>query len=187
VIILVTIVGVHSLCALAQSQPHPLAPPDLSSPRATLTNFLKLMDTAYHYWKSEGRTYENRGQRAAIGRLAQRFCDLNDIAPSVRNNVGRETAVFMKEVLDRIELPPWEEIPDEGMIAAKPGGLNRWTIPHTEITLIRLKDGLREGQWVFNSETDERAPEFYEQVKQLPYKPGASEVYINCSCPNRAG
>src|SRR5437868_11386322 len=80
VIILVTIVGVHSLCALAQSQPHPLAPPDLSSPRATLTNFLKLMDTAYHYWKSEGRTYENRGQRAAIGRLAQRFCDLNDIA-----------------------------------------------------------------------------------------------------------
>lgn len=175
VIVLVTIVGVHSLCALAQSQPHPLAPPDLSSPRATLTNFLKLMDTAYHYWKSEGRTYENRGQRAAIGRLAQRFCDLNDIAPSVRNNVGRETAVFMKEVLDRIELPPWEEIPDEGMIAAKPGGLNRWTIPHTEITLIRLKDGLREGQWVFNSETDERAPEFYEQVKQLPYKPGASE------------
>src|SRR5438874_9713210 len=61
------------------------------------------------------------------------------------------------------------------MIAAKPGGLNRWTIPHTEITLIRLKDGLREGQWVFNSETDERAPEFYEQVKQMPYRPGASE------------
>src|SRR5438552_2005640 len=179
VIVLVTIVGLHSLCALAQSQPHPLAPPDLSSPRATLTNFLKLMDAAYHYWKSEGRTYENRGQRAAIGRLAQRFCDLNDIAPSVRNNVGRETAVFMKEVLDRIELPPWEEIPDEAMIAAKPGGLNRWTIPHTEITLIRLKDGLREGQWVFNSETDERAPECYEQVKQLPYKPGASEGFIS--------
>src|SRR6266513_1889860 len=175
VIVLVTIVGVHSLCALAQSQPHPLAPPDLSSPRATLRNFLKLMDTAYHYWKSEGRTYENRGQRAAIGRLAHQFFDLNDIAPSVRNNVGRETAVFMKEVLDRIELPPWEEIPDEAMIAAKPGGLNRWTIPHTEITLVRLKEGLHEGNWVFNSETDERAPEFYEQVKQMPYKPGASE------------
>jgi MscS family membrane protein len=90
------------------------------------------MDTAYHHWKSEGRTYENRVQRAAIARLAHQFFDLNDIAPSVRNNVGRETAVFMKEVLDRIELPPWEEIPDEAMIAAKPGGLNRWTIPHTE-------------------------------------------------------
>src|SRR5207248_10944393 len=101
VIVLVTIVGVHSLCALAQSQPHPLAPPDLSSPRATLTNFLKLMDTAYHYWKSEGRTYENRGQPAAIGRLAQRFCHLNDLAPSARKNVGREPAVFVKAVPDR--------------------------------------------------------------------------------------
>jgi MscS family membrane protein len=78
-------------------------------------------------------------------------------------------------VLDRVELPPWEKIPDEEMVAAKPGGLSRWTIPHTEITLVRLKEGLREGQWVFNSETDERAPEFYERVKHLPYKPGASE------------
>ena len=74
-----------------------------------------------------------------------------------------------------LSLPAWEEIPDEAIIAAKPGGLNRWTIPHTEITLVRLKEGLHEGNWVFNSETDERAPEFYEQVKQMPYKPGASE------------
>lgn len=81
----------------------------------------------------------------------------------------------MKEVLDRIELPPWEDIPDEAMIASKPGGLNRWTIPHTEITLVRLKEGLHEGNWVFHSEADERAPEFYERVKQMPYKPGASE------------
>ena len=160
---------------LAQGNPHPLAPPDLSSPRATLTNFLTLMNNAYYHWKTEGRTYENRVQRAAIARMAHQFFDLADIAPSVRNNVGRETAVFMKEVLDRIELPPFEEIPDEEMIAAKPGGLNRWTIPHTEITLIRIKEGLHEGNWVFNSETDERAREFYEQVKRLPYKPGSSE------------
>jgi MscS family membrane protein len=174
-IVLVMIVWGHAVCALAQSDPHPLAPPDLSSPRATLTNFLALMNGAYGHWKTEGRTYENRVQRAAIARLAQQFFDLNDIAPSVRNNVGRETAVYMKEVLDRVELPPWEKIPDEEMVAAKTGGLTRWTIPHTEIALVRLKEGLREGQWVFNSETDERAPEFYERVKHLPYKPGASE------------
>src|SRR6266540_2368724 len=175
VIILAAILGLHSMYALAQSEPHPLAPPELFSPRDTLRNFLALMNDAYHRWKTEGRTYENRAQRAAISRLAHQFFDLNDIAPSVRTNVGRETAVFMKEVLDRIELPPWEEIPDAEMIAAKPGGLNRWRIPHTEITLIRLKEGLHEGDWVFNSETDERAPEFYQQVKHLPYKPGASE------------
>jgi MscS family membrane protein len=162
------------LGARAEGDSHPLAPPDLSSPRAALTNFLTLMNGAYFHWKAEGRTYENRVQRAEITHLAHQFFDLEDIAPSVRNNVGREAAVYMKEVLDRIELPPWAEIPDTAMVAAKPAELNRWTIPYTEITLVRLKEGLREGQWVFNSETDERAPEFYERVKQLPYKPGAS-------------
>jgi MscS family membrane protein len=174
-IVLATIVWGHAVCAFAQSDPHPLASPDLSSPRATLTNFLALMNGADGHWKTEGRTYQNRVQRAAIARLAHQFFDLNDIAPSVRNNVGRETAVFMKEVLDRVELPPWGEIPDAETIAAKSGGLTKWTIPQTEITLVRLKEGLHEGQWVFNSETDDRAQEFYEHVKHLPYKPGASE------------
>jgi MscS family membrane protein len=174
-IIVAAVLGLHSMYALAQSEQHPLAPPELTSPRDTLRSFMTLMDNAYQRWKTEGRTYANRAERAAIARMAHQFFDLSDIAPSVRNNVGRETAVFMKEVLDRIELPPWEEIPDEATIDAKPGGLNRWTIPHTEITLVRLKEGIHEGNWVFNSETDERAPEFYEQVKQMPYKPGASE------------
>src|SRR6266536_4652715 len=172
-IIVAAVLGLHSMYALAQSEQHPLAPPELTSPRDTLRSFMTLMDKAYQRWKTEGRTYANRAERGAITRLAHQFFDLSDTAPSVRNNVGRETAVFMKEVLDRIELPPWEEIPDEAMIASKPGGLNRWTIPHTEITLVRLKEGLHEGNWVFNSETDERAPEFYEQVKKMPYKPGA--------------
>ncbi len=81
----------------------------------------------------------------------------------------------MKGVQDRIELPPWEMIPDEAMVATKSGGLNKWTIPHTEITLVRIKDGLHEGEWVFNPETDERVAEFYAQVRHLPYKTGASE------------
>jgi len=173
-ITLLLIAGGQTPSIRAQGQPHPLAPPDLSSPRATLTNFLMLTSGAYRYWKTEGRTYQNQAQRTAIASRAQQFFDLNDIAPSIRNNIGRETAVYIKEVLDRIELPPWSEIPDADMIDAKPG-LSRWTIPHTEITLVRLKEGLREGKWVFNSETDDRAPEFYARVKQLPYKPGATE------------
>ena len=138
-------------------------------------NFLALMDKAHGHWKSTSQTEQDRAERGAIARVAHQFFDLNDIAPSVRRNVGRETAVYMKEVLDRIELPPWEQIPDADMVAAHPGGLTQWTIPQTEITLVRLKEGLREGQWVFSSETDERVPEFYERVKHLPYKPGATE------------
>src|SRR5262249_34335873 len=40
--------------------------------------------------------------------------------------------------------------------------------------LVRLKEGLREGQWVFSSETDERVPQFYALVRHLPYKAGAT-------------
>jgi MscS family membrane protein len=172
IVVLLTTLGVD---VSAQTRAHPLAPPDLSSPRATLTHFLAHMNRAYARWKAEDATEEDRVERAAIARIAQEFFDMNDIAPSVRKNVGRETAVYMKEVLDRVELPPWEEIPDAQMIAAKPDGLDQWTIPETEITLVRLTEGLRKGQWVFSAETDERAPEFYRLVKHLPYKPGSSE------------
>jgi MscS family membrane protein len=160
--------------AFAELRAHPLAPPDLSSPRATLSHFLTHMDRVYARWKADDSTDDERAERAAIARIAQEFFDLHDIAPSVRRNVGRETAVYMKEILDRIDLPPWEQIPDAQMVAAK-DGFDQWTVPETEITLVRLAEGLHKGQWVFSSETDERAPEFYRLVEHLPYKPGASD------------
>jgi MscS family membrane protein len=162
------------VAADADDKAHPLAPPDQSSPRATLQNFIALMDRAYARWTSEAGSDEDRIEREAIGRISHRFFDLNDVAPSVRNNVGREAAVYMKEVLDRVELPPWDQIPDAAAVAAMPDGMDRWRIPQTEITLVRLKEGLREGEWVFSDETDERVPQFYELVKQLPYKAGAT-------------
>ena len=171
---LMALLWLQGACAL-DSDSYPLAPPDLSSPRATLESFMGTMNEAYRHWKAEGRSDQNRIQRAAIARFAHQFFDLSDIAPSVRNNVGRETAVLVKEVLDRVGLPPQDQIPDEATVMAKPGGMTHWTIPHTEITLVRIKEGLREGQWVFSSETDERAADFYAQVKDLPYLPGASE------------
>jgi MscS family membrane protein len=165
----------HAICAPAQSDARPLAPPDLSSPRATIESFDAVMNAAYLHWKTEGRTYQNRAQRAAIAQYSHYFFDLEDIAPAVRNNVGRETAVYIKEVLDRVGLPPADRIPDDQMVAATPGGMHKWTVPHTEITLVRIKEGLREGQWVFSAATDDRAAEFYSRARHLPYRPGASE------------
>ena len=160
-------------CTAVDAATNPLAPPNLSSPRATLMDFLALMNTAYRHWKSEDQTDEARRERAKIGRIAQQFFDLSDVAPSVRGNVGRETAVYIKEVLDRVDLPPADQIPDADEVATK--HLKRWTVPQTEIMLVRRNEGLREGQWVFSSETDERAPEFYDLVKKLPYHAGATE------------
>src|SRR5439155_296550 len=72
-IIVAAVLGLHSMYALAQSEQHPLAPPELSSPRDTLRSFMTLMDNAYQRWKTEGRTYANRAERGAITRLAHQL------------------------------------------------------------------------------------------------------------------
>lgn len=46
----------------------------------------------------------------------------------------------------------------------------RWTIPHTEIMLVRIKDGPSLGQFLFSSSTVIRAREFYEKTRTLPYR-----------------
>jgi hypothetical protein len=43
-----------------------------------------------------------------------------------------------------------------------------WTIPHTEITLERVADWPRAGQFLFSAETVERVGEFYEKTRALP-------------------
>ena len=95
--------------------------------------------------------------------------------------------MYVKEVLDRIELPPWDQIPDEATLASKPDRVNHWTIPETEITLVRIEEGLHEGQWVFSSETDERAAEFYRLAKHLRARAVPAKASISCSFRNRAG
>jgi len=153
----------------------PLEPPDTSSPRATIDTLIKLTTEGYGYWSSpEGRTYHNLAERAAVANQLAYLFDLRDIPPWLQDNVARETAVYLKEIFDRIELPPPDQIPDAEAIAKTPGGLPQWTIPHTEIVLVRIKDGLRAGQYEFSSETDERARDFYLRAKHLPYKSAAT-------------
>lgn len=155
---------------------YPLETPDLSSPHATLANFMTTMDEAFAYLKAQGqRSFADRAERAARVRRILGFLDLEKVAPSLRRNTGREAVACLKETLDRIELPPWSEVPDADQIAALPGGLAHWTIPHTEITLTRIAAGPRAGQYVFSAETVDRAEEFYRRVKHLPYRAGATE------------
>jgi len=43
----------------------------------------------------------------------------------VFEEVSAKRALVLKEVLDRIELPPWAEVPDGAMV--EEFGLTRWT------------------------------------------------------------
>ena len=61
-----------------------------------------------------------------------------------------------------------EEVPGSDEIKGKPG-LDRWTLPHTEIRIRRVAEGPRRGEFLFDPETIARAQEFYKRTRDLPY------------------
>lgn len=172
------------LCALASrafGQEHPLLPADTSSPQATLASFIENCDAAYALLKTEGRASDDETALAEIQQILRnimRCMDLGSLAEFRRGNAGKEAAVMLKEVLDRIELPPAEQIPDLKAMTGTDGSLlERWTIPNTEITFQRIKEGAFANTYQFSGDTVARSLEFYQRVKHLPYQPGATENF----------
>jgi len=162
----------------ADTGEHPLEPPDLSSPRATLNTFLTTGD-AYlrllreQYWETPSRATVARLR--ALGARAERALDLSQTPPAARFDMGRDEVVYLYEVLSRIELPPAAQIPDAAAYAGAGGDETSgkppsWTIPHTEITLARVAKGPHAGQFLFSPETVARVHEFYKKTSSLPYR-----------------
>ena len=99
--------------------------------------------------------------------------DVSGIPPVLQDTVPVERALQLKEILDRIELPPLADIPDQETMARL--ALRRWRLPGTEIDFVQVRDGPRAGEYVVSAETVDRLPEFYAKVANLPYKPGAAK------------
>jgi MscS family membrane protein len=149
---------------------HPLEPPDRSSPRATLTTFLDSIDRAWELYSAGDPGFDEPF------RDARECLDLSQIPPLVFQEVSAESALVLKEVLDRIELPVAEQIPDAAAVSEL--GISRWTIPHTEITLVHTLEGERKGEWLFSSRTVARAEEYFDRVRHLPYLPGKAGGHV---------
>jgi MscS family membrane protein len=150
-----------------------LEPPDTSSPRATLRTFLEDAREAWTIFLNSDEPrrerYEHAGRRI---RRAALCLDLSEVPPGTLDQVSVDTAVLLLDVLERIPLPPWTQIPDAE--AVEEGGLTRWTIPHTSIVLQRIEEGPRAGEFLFTPRTVERALEFYERTRHL--EPRSSAV-----------
>ena len=156
--------------ALAQAEPgdpHPLRPADTSSPRDTLKSFLTNAAVALEAWKRDDQSPARfRARERAIQTL-----DFGTTPHGASAGVRSERLLLLKEILDRIELPPWEDIPGDREVAD--GSITRWTIPNTEIRIERVESGRRAGEFLFSAATAERLDRYYRRVKDLPYKPGA--------------
>ena len=155
--------------ANATTDAYPLKPLDTSSPRATMDAFMEVMDRAYQTGLDAG--FQDEAVLALLNRAAECF-DLSEVAPNLVKDVGVETALLLKEIFDRIELPPAKRIPDQTTIGFD--GLTRWRVPNTAIQIILVEKGPRQGEFLFSNATVDRMKAFYDRVVHLPYKPGSS-------------
>jgi MscS family membrane protein len=157
--------------------PYPLRPPDTSSPRATLRSFLTNLDKAIVDWRrGTPDKITDRAWMSAIQTL-----DFSTTPNSDSWSVQAERAILLKEILDRVEVPPYSKIPGGDAVAK--AGVTRWTIPNTRITIARIEYGPRAGEFLFSAATVERLYRSYMIARELPYKPtastpGAYEAYI---------
>ncbi len=155
--------------AKAITDPYPLKPPDTSSPQATMKVFMDDISRAYQ--KSLTNGYKDEAVIVLLNRSAQ-CLDLSKIAPNVIQDVGVETALLLKEVFDRIEIPPYKAIPSKETTDFD--SLTSWTVPNTAIKIVKVEKGPRKGEFLFSTGTVARMREFYDRVVHLPYKPSAS-------------
>jgi MscS family membrane protein len=79
--------------------------------------------------------------------------------------------VMLQEVLDRIELPPYEQIPGREQVEKR--GVLRWTVPGTLIDIVKIEEGPDAGEFLVSKETVADLGRYYELAKDLPYKPTA--------------
>ena len=174
---------------------HPLAPPDTSSPQATLRSFVenikeshRILMAAYDQYMEEPGPFPSTSvsEQAKQGKIfftrATGCLNLSEIPPRLKQDLGTEVTLLLKEVLDRIELPIYAEIPDSEAVAANKE-FSKWTLPNTEIDIVKVKEGPKAGEFLFSTQTVARLEEFYQKVKHLPYKPGVRggfyEFYIS--------
>jgi MscS family membrane protein len=143
---------------------------DASSPAATLHAFdteTQRIEALYRSYRAAPITATELAMAAAFLRIGDHLFDLHEIPPATRLKTGAAMVGYLADILGRLPAIPPASIPGG---AGWPGtGLPaRWTIPGTEMRIVRLADGPRTGDYVFSAETVARLPQFHAQVAGMP-------------------
>lgn len=172
-----------------------LKPVNTLSPRSALDEFLYSVNRAYALIqeteaalkaKPPTMTRAEAREVEAIAwnllRQASSAIDLSQTPRALRGDLAIESVLQLKEILDRTYLPPLDSVPNEEMVAeareqqdsslfiAGAGGL-RWRLPNTEIDIVEISEGPRQGEFLFSARAVERLGENYNRVRDLPYRP----------------
>lgn len=143
---------------------------DTSSPRATLKSFLDACNELYRTVKAKG--YLDRENDAAVATRILDCINDSELPAFARQDRASEVAVCLKEILDRHELPRWDQIPDVERIENAGGfeAFPRWRVPGTRITIARAESGHQKNEYLFSLGTVHRAVSYYRDVSSRPYR-----------------
>jgi len=174
--------------ALEEEVRNRLRPVDTSSPRSTMEGFLDSINRAYVLvTEAEAAltaTPPTLTKEAALEievtasnllQRAVRTLELSEGPEALRDDIGVESTLQLKEIFDRIQLPPVDTVPDPGMVAAarqQGSGVLRWRYPNTEVEIVEVAEGERQGEFLFSAATVRHVSQFYQQVESLPYREG---------------
>jgi MscS family membrane protein len=173
-----------------------LQPVDTDSPRATLNGFLASINQAYALVMEANQALKAQPPRmsraqakeveARATRLLERatgVLDLSRVPEALRLEIGEERALMLKEVIDRLMLPPLDAVPDEIMVAAaregslgpftQAAGSLQWRLPSTEIEIVEITEGDRQGEFLFSAYTVKTIRDAFAAVRDLPYRKAA--------------
>ena len=155
----------------SQDSLQPLQPSNTSTPADTFGSLIAACNELHLQISAPGFSPDESNELLpAIERILD-CLDLSELPGELRNTAGVDSALFLKEVLDRIELPSDDEIPREaGSDADVQDMLLQWRVPNTRIEIRRVESGPRRGAFLFTPETVRSAAQFYRMVKSLPYR-----------------
>jgi MscS family membrane protein len=176
-----------------------LRPIDASSPRATIDGFLDTVNRAYALVMKANASIEAdlpkmtpdevreteiiamNLMKRAIGTL-----DLSKVPQTIRDDVGIESVLQLKEIFDRMSLPSIDAVPNMEMVIAEKkrvastasgvAGSYHWRFPNTTIEIVEIMDGERKGHFLFGADTVSRLKNLYKAVQDLPYREDYSKI-----------
>lgn len=170
--------GVDAFEEPAQVTASEMRAADTSSPRSTLRSFIDACNKLYRLIEENQYVDADDEKTQALAAQVLDCVDATELPEFARVQRAGEVAVCLKEILDRHQLPRWEDIPDVAAIEAAGGfeKFSRWRVPGTRITIARVEEGAQKHEYLFSTGTVDRAVAYYESVAGRPYRTGGPDT-----------
>lgn len=150
------------LCSASTLAHSPFSLADTSSPKHTLVNFLYYSEIVIKHWQAE--SLESKEAKHAYNQ-AIRTMDLSLVPNRTRTVVMMERIILLREILDRFDSTVLQAAPDH----EKAQDISYWRFANSDLSIVRLETGNRQGQFVFSANTVQQLSSWYRKMEAMPY------------------